>query len=120
MKCKILLADDDELVLASLKSALEFRGYEVTVAPNGDEALNRHKKSAHSILLLDLKMPGISGRELITLMQKENSLAKIIIMSGAGKAKDFDFLKEFPDVHFIAKPFSAPKLFSVIDAIKEH
>lgn len=120
MKCKILLADDDESVLSSLKSALEFRGYEVTVAPNGDEALDHHKSSSHAILLLDLKMPGLNGRELIKLIQKENTPAKIIIMSGAGKAKDFDFLKEFPDVHFIAKPFSTPKLFSVIDAIKEH
>jgi CheY-like chemotaxis protein len=63
VKAKILLADDDEEVLAALSAALASEGYDVIVAKNGREAIERFREDHVDVALLDLNMPVTGGWE---------------------------------------------------------
>ena len=65
MKSKILLVDDDELILESVKTSLEMKGYEVLTAENGEVALSIYKKSPVPLVLTDIQMPVMDGVELV-------------------------------------------------------
>jgi len=117
-KLKVLLADDDELVIESMRAALEMRGYDVTQAHNGKEALQIYKNdSAWGLIILDLVMPFVDGQQVLKQIKKQNPKAKILLISAAGKSRDYTFLNEYSDVMFLSKPFSTPKLFSIIERI---
>jgi len=64
MAMKILVVDDDELVLIALEALLSPNGYEVTTAINGDDALGKINKKKFDLMILDILMPGMNGFEL--------------------------------------------------------
>lgn len=117
-KIKVLLADDDELVIESMSAALEMRGYEVVQAHDGKEALEIFAKNqSWGFIILDLVMPFMDGQELLVHIKKQNPKAKVLIMSAAGKFRDYTFIDKYSDVTFLPKPFSTPKLFSIIERL---
>jgi DNA-binding response OmpR family regulator len=62
---KILLVEDDPGIAAALKKELQAEGYQVVTATRGDEGLARAQEQPCDVVLTDLKMPGLSGLELI-------------------------------------------------------
>ena len=116
---RILLADDDELVLESIKTALELRGFNVTEAANGEEALEKYSEgNPWDLVILDLVMPERDGESVLREIKKSNPGAKIMLISGAGRSRSFRFLKSFPDVEFLPKPFTTPRLLSAVDRFR--
>lgn len=116
---RILLADDDELVLESIKTALELRGFHVTEASDGQEALEKFTKGTPwDLVILDLVMPEQDGESVLREIKKANPRAKVMIISGAGKTRNYKFLKSFPDVEFLPKPFTTPRLLSAVDRFR--
>ncbi len=81
---KILIIDDDALVIEALTAILEFQGYNVTYAITGTEGLANMKASSFGLLILDLKIPDISGFDILQTVQKEYPLLKVIIITGYG------------------------------------
>lgn len=67
---RILVADDDAGILHTCRKILTHAGYEVTTAPDGNAALSQLKSSRYDLLLVDLKMPGLSGLETLTMARK--------------------------------------------------
>jgi response regulator NasT len=65
---RVLLVDDDRLVLATLQRGLAAMGYAVEVCDNGREALERHRQTPADIVILDIRMPDMSGLELARAM----------------------------------------------------
>ena len=93
----ILVVDDDKILTQLLKTLLEQAGYEVVVANDGETAYKHLKNSKCKAMLLDIRMPGISGAELLMLMAAENIKVPVIVMAGF---PDFDEseMKQFPNV----------------------
>lgn len=116
---RILLADDDELVLESIKTALELRGFHVTEASDGEEALEKFAEGRPwDLVILDLVMPERDGESVLQEIKRNNPTAKVMIISGAGKTRSYRFLKTFPDVEFLPKPFTTPRLLSAVDRFR--
>jgi len=81
-KRKILIVDDEEDVRNLISRALSRAGYEVEVAPDGEGAIEMLSKNYYHVLLTDLKMPGLSGIELIEETKKIHPDVQTIILTG--------------------------------------
>jgi CheY-like chemotaxis protein len=111
----ILLAEDDEIVRRLTETILKQNGYRLMVANNGDEALRLlEEKQELSLLLTDVIMPGMNGKELYhKILQKYTGL-KVLFMSGYPD----DVIAEHGvldhDLEFIQKPFTQNQLLTRI------
>jgi PAS domain S-box-containing protein len=112
VKAKILVVDDEQVVRDLVKRVLVGEGYEVDTVDNADDALKKIESKRYNLILLDIKMPGISGVELYGSIQKiARSLARrVVFITGDVMAADTEkFLSETKATH-IAKPFNAEQL----------
>lgn len=79
--CSILLVDDDSSVLLTLSIALRRCGHEVTVAGDGQQALNQLHRQNFDAMISDIRMPGMSGLELAAHVKKLKNPPRIILTS---------------------------------------
>ena len=92
MAKKILIIEDEEIVLGLLQKKLSQEGYEVSVARDGEEGLKKMREIKPDIVLLDIIMPKMSGFEVMEEMQKDSGLKKIpvIVVSNSGQPVEID------------------------------
>ena len=104
----ILLVEDEEAVRVLLQDILEVEGYTVLVAPNGHEALHACEQRGGPIhlLLTDVVMPGMSGRELVERLTQRCSAAKVLYMSGYTDDAVVRHGVLDEGVNFLQKPFT--------------
>jgi CheY-like chemotaxis protein len=118
---RILVVDDDELVLMALRELLTPEGYEVHTVSCGSKALERLEKYGYDLLVLDIIMPEMDGFQLCKkIREKENYRGKPIVFLTA-KSREEDKAKgiEAGANLFLSKPISPEKLLNIIlDAIK--
>jgi len=79
--CSILLVDDDSSVLLTLSIALRRCGHNVTVAGDGQQALNHLRRQKFDAMISDIRMPGMSGLELAANVQEMENPPRIILTS---------------------------------------
>ena len=104
----VLIVEDDGSLLNLARKILQLRGYTVLAAENGEEALKvseGHKGPIH-LLLTDVVMPGIGGRELAELLQPMRPEIKVIYMSGYTDDAIVHHGILTPGVNFLEKPFT--------------
>ena len=107
---KIVLVEDDCYIRAAASRALRSRGYTVLEASEGRAALRllRDHKQDVRLLVTDIVMPGINGRELAELARERMPELPVLFMSGYADDDDLRQSVERDDVHFIEKPFRIP------------
>jgi signal transduction histidine kinase/CheY-like chemotaxis protein len=117
---KILIVDDEEIVLSLARDALEDSGYKVTLACGGNEALEKIKKEYFDFILTDIRMPGLDGLELARQARKIRPAIGIIFMTGyANLTTAKDAIKEGA-YDYIMKPFELNELRQAVkNAIKK-
>jgi DNA-binding NtrC family response regulator len=81
LKTEILLVDDNEEFLDSTKDVLEDEGYEVFTAKNGEDAIQMVGERPFEVILMDIKMSGLSGVETFIEMKKINPSVKVIMVT---------------------------------------
>ena len=113
---KILVVDDDSNIRDLLKQSLENEGYEVRTAADGYEAIDTFKKYEPDIMLLDIMLPGKSGRDVCTEIRKFSS-KPIIMITAKGDVVDKVVCLELGADDFIVKPFDMNELFARIKAV---
>ncbi|MCB0318024.1 MAG: response regulator [Bdellovibrionales bacterium] len=111
----ILVADDDEMVLSMVTTALERQGYTVITARDGEEAVEKIKTCSPELVLLDYTMPKMSGREVLDSLQDLNLTTPVILTSGYGSGSTFHEnagvkLKPGEIADFISKPYQLQDL----------
>ena len=79
---KLLIVDDEEEIVRMLRRSLELEGYEITTATSPLAAVDLMKKELFNLVLTDIKMPGMSGVELLKEIKRINPLANVIMMTG--------------------------------------
>ena len=84
---RLLIVDDEVRFLQTLKTRLEIRGLDVMTAKNGKDALAAARKSNFDVVLLDLKMPGMDGEEVLKILKQEDPLVEVIILTGHGSVE---------------------------------
>lgn len=116
---KILLVEDEEIVIDLLVKKLEVEGYEVVVARDGLEGLEKLKKFSPDVILLDIIMPKMGGFEMMEEMNKNPELKKIpvIIISNSGQPVELDKAKELGAKDWLVKTEFDPQ--EVVDKVKK-
>jgi len=106
MDNKILLADDEEGIRKVLGISLTDSGYDVITAENGEEALEIFRRVKPSIVLTDIKMPGMDGIELLQKIKQEDPDTEVIMITGHG---DMDLAiksLKYEATDFVTKPIN--------------
>jgi CheY-like chemotaxis protein len=108
----VLVADDDEDVLALTCICLERAGYRTARALDGEEALRLAREQLPNLCVLDLVMPKLSGLDVATELRKSQSLATVpvIILTAAAHAIDQDRCLKAGADEYLTKPFSGAEL----------
>jgi DNA-binding NtrC family response regulator len=83
-KSRILVIDDEAAIRESLKMTLEYEGYEFIGAATGQEGLTLAEREAPDLVLLDVKMPGMDGLEVLDRLRNMNDALPIVVISGHG------------------------------------
>ncbi len=85
---RILIVDDEEELASALAERLAIRGYEVEVATNGKDALKRSRERDFDVLIVDVKMPGIGGLELMATVVQDTPNLPVILFTGHGSVAE--------------------------------
>lgn len=115
-KKRILICDDEEGVRESLKLILE-DDYELSFANTGIEALEKVKDEPPDIVILDIKMPKMSGLETLKRIKKISPKTKIIIASGYKSVETAQEAIKLGASDYIVKPFESNELLKKINII---
>lgn len=111
MSIKILIVDDDEKILQSIKDILEQRQYEISIAKTGREGLKQFETVNPGLVITDIIMPDMEGIELIKSIKKKNKNIPIIAMSGDIVGQRFlKASRLLGAIDTLLKPFTAKEL----------
>jgi len=105
MSDKILIVDDEATIRMSLVEALHAEGYEVDDAETGEEALARCHGAAYDLVVTDLKLPGISGLELLQALRNQGNNLPVILMTAYGDVDSAVSAMRLGAYDYINKPF---------------
>lgn len=101
---KVLVVDDEEDFANTLAQRLKMRDLKVITAYNGLQALSKVKEEAPDVMILDLKMPGMHGMEVLQEIKKKYSDIQVIVLTGHGTDKDEEEVKRCGGFFFLRKP----------------
>lgn len=116
MAHRILVVDDEKLIVKGIRFSLEQEGMEVDVAYDGEEAFNLAKENSYSLILLDVMLPKIDGL-MVCQMIREFSNVPIIMVTAKGEDMDKIMGLEYGADDYITKPFNILELKARIKAI---
>lgn len=111
---RILVVDDEEDVRETLSEMIKELGYQVVVAENGKEALERTKTEKVDLIITDLSMPKMNGLELIVTSKRINPNIPIGVISAFGNVENTTYALTRGAFSFIAKPFKMPQVKELI------
>ena len=113
---KLLLVDDEEGFVTTLAERLELRGIESRVALNGEEALALAADEEPQVMVLDLRMPGMSGLEVLKAARSRWPLIEVIMLTGHGSEQDRDACLSLGAGAYHKKPLELEVLLDSIRA----
>lgn len=116
---KILIAEDERDILDLIIFTLEFGGYDVVPTSNGEDALEMVHKEKPDLILLDVRMPRMSGYEVCKRIKAENSICNIPVVFLSAKGQEAEVLTgyEMGAIDYILKPFAPDHLLERLDHI---
>ena len=103
---KIMVVDDELEICAFLKSFFEERMYEVITATSGEEALRKVEKERPQVILLDLKMPGRDGIEILKELKQKYPKTKVIMVTAVETSDKIEQAIRLGADNYITKPLS--------------
>ena len=115
----ILVVDDQIGVRKLLAEVLEGYGYEIKLACGGEEALQFVKELYPKLILLDMKMPGMSGLEVAAELKQSNYNNPVILMTAYGELEMVSKAKAYGVEYYINKPFDVHKMRELVETVLE-
>ena len=116
-KPSILLIDDETAITENLAPFLSRSGFEVTVASNGEEALQKVAEGHPDLLVLDVLMPRMDGREVLRQLRKVGNWTPILLLTQVGEASERAMALEEGADDYLNKPFDPHELVARIRAV---
>ena len=101
---KVLLVDDEVDFVNTLAQRLKMRNLNVSCVYDGEQGLSRVKEEEPDVLVLDLKMPGLQGMDVLRQVRKTNPNMQVIILTGHGTEKDEEEARRLGGFDFLSKP----------------
>jgi DNA-binding response OmpR family regulator len=109
---KILVVEDDVPVQKALRRLLESEGYSVEICGDGQKALDAFRAAPPILVLLDLRLPGMPGRDVCREMRRDSATIPIIILTATTDVVDKVVLLELGADDYVTKPFSPRELLA--------
>lgn len=113
-KIKLLIVDDEEDFLKSIAERLGMRDFDVSTATEGKRAIKAAKKGKFDVAILDMKMPGMDGMELLQILKKKHKFLEVIILTGHGAIDSAVEATKLGAYSYLEKPYDFEKLLDVL------
>ena len=124
MKIKVLLVDDEKDFIQSLAERLQLRDFDVKTALNGDDAIKLVNENEFDVIILDVKMPGKSGIEILKEIKNINQLSQVIMLTGHATVESAIQGMKLGAYDYIMKPTVTEDLINLINKaykiVEEH
>jgi len=117
---KILVIEDDHAVQRALKRLFESEGYSVDASYDGPSGLEAFRASPPAVVLLDLRLPGIAGKDLCREIKQSAPDMPVIVLSAAADVADKVLLLETGADDYVTKPFSPRELLARVNVAMRH
>jgi CheY-like chemotaxis protein len=116
---RVLVVDDEPDVLLLCRVNLEFEGYEVVEASDGEEAMERLREQSFDVMLLDVMMPRTDGWQVLEAVKADDDLKDLPVVMLTAKVQDQDQIRGWSHgaADYITKPFSPLALSQVLQDV---
>jgi DNA-binding NtrC family response regulator len=111
---KVLMVDDEEDFVTTLSERMKMRDVDSDVALDGEQALQRVEDDIPDVMVLDLKMPGIDGLEVLRRVRKAYPQIPVVILTGHGSEKDEAEARRLGAFEYLQKPVDIEKLIRTL------
>lgn len=115
---KVLVIDDTKNIRTLLTKCLEIEGYEVETASDGNQALDLFTKKQFDLAFLDIKMPFVSGTEVLKNIRDRNIHTPVIIITAYASVKNAVECTQMGAVAYLQKPFTPEKVRTVLKELE--
>ena len=116
---QVLVVDDEASIRGVLRRALTEEGYTVTLAADGDEALEAVARQEFEVILLDIGMPRLSGLQVLALLKAERSEAYVVMTTAFADADTIVKAMKVGAFDYITKPFTINKVQETVKEARE-
>ena len=107
---KVLLVDDEQEFIETLSERLKMRDMDAKLALDGEQALAAVEEDEPDVILLDLKMPGMDGMEVLRRIKKAYSHVQVVMLTGHGTEKDEEQAQRLGAYAYLQKPVDLERL----------
>jgi len=114
---RVLVIEDDSAIRQGLVDALEFAGYEVLQAANGNDGMTQALRATYDLLMLDLILPGPGGTEILKAVHKARPTLPVIILTARGEEADRVQGLRLGADDYVVKPFSVRELLARVESV---
>jgi DNA-binding NtrC family response regulator len=118
-RTKVLLVDDEVEFASALAERLQMRNYEVRTASNGLEAMALFHEMPPDVVLLDLKIPGMDGLEILSNIKKFDPSIEVLMLTGHGDVSSVQKGMQSGALEYMMKPIDIDELTSKIDKARK-
>ena len=119
MSRKVLVVDDEKLIVKGIRFNLEQDGMEVDCAYDGEEAVEKAKENKYDIILLDLMLPGMIGEEVLGLIRRQGDVPVIVLTAKDALSEKLELLTNGAD-DYITKPFDIEEVVARVQIQLRH
>jgi DNA-binding NtrC family response regulator len=112
---RLLIVDDDEKFLSTIAERLGLKDFDVTTATEGKQAIKAARKGKFDVAILDLKMPGMDGTELLRVLKEKHKFLQIIISTGYASIDSAVECTKLGAFGYLEKPYDFEKLLEMLE-----
>ncbi|GBE03501.1 MAG TPA: response regulator [Nitrospirae bacterium] len=117
----ILIVDDDSDMQTVLSDTLQLEGYKISVAGDGNTALKEIRNDSPELILLDVRLPGMNGLQLLKKIKQINKKVVVIILTSHGDIKDAVSAIKLGAFDYVTKPFKDKDIIAYVkNALESH
>jgi DNA-binding NtrC family response regulator len=113
----VLIVDDEKNIRLTVSQSLESIGLDTDTAMNGEEALAKVKANDYSLILLDLKMPGMDGMQVLRLIREVRPEVRVIVITAYGTVESAVEAMKLGTVDFVQKPFASEEIRALVSRV---
>lgn len=118
-RIRVLVVDDELFVGELLSEYLTLKGYFVNAVSNGQEALAALAGNEFDIILLDIRMPGMSGMEVLKAIKKNSQTTRVIMLSAYGDPDTIDAALRAGAERYLQKPMNLKNLVETLESVRQ-
>ncbi|MBI5527977.1 MAG: response regulator [Deltaproteobacteria bacterium] len=111
---RIMIVDDEERFLNTLAQRLRLRDFDVAAFSNGQEAVEAARSREFDLAIVDLKMPGMTGEQVLEIIKNERPLTEVIILTGHGSIPSAVHCTQVGSYNYLQKPCETDELLEVL------